>query len=341
MTNDVMPLGDNQPLVSAIIIFLNEELYLTEAIESVLKQTYSNWELLLVDDGSTDDSTAIARKYAEKYNNIRYLEHPEHQNLGMSASRNLGINHAKGKYISPLDGDDIWVANKLTEQVQILEAHPEAHMVYGPLYRWYSWNGNPEDAAKEDLYGFGADGTHPYSDSLVEAPKILTLFLKDEFFIPGGILVKREAINRVGGYEESFRGMYEDTIVLAKICLRSTVYVSSQCWYKYRMHPEACTHVSWLKGENNAAEAIYLDWLEDYLTQEGVDEPQIWQALRKTKWRCHHPKLYSAIREILHPVSSTKKLVKAIGRKILPNLLRQKLKQQWQDYKYSLSARRY
>ena len=316
--------NDNQPLVSAIIIFLDEELYLTEAIESVLEQTYSNCELLLVDDGSTDGSTAIAKSYAERYNNIRYLEHPEHQNRGMSASRNLGINHAVGKYISPLDGDDVWVANKLTEQVQILESYPEADMVYGPLYRWYSWNGNPEDVAKEDLYGFGADGTHPHSDSLVKAPAILTLFLKDEFFIPGGILVKREVINQVGGYEESFRGMYEDTIVLAKICLRSTVFVSSQCWYKYRMHPEACTHVSWLKGEDNAAEILYLDWIENYLTQEGVSDPQIWQALRKTKWRSHNPRLYHIVDKIRHPVASTKELLKAIGRKILPHLLRQK-----------------
>ena len=314
--------NNKQPLVSAIIIFLNEELYLTEAIESVLAQTYDNWELLLVDDGSTDGSTAISRQYADRYPNIRYLEHPQHQNLGMSASRNLGINNAQGKYVSPLDGDDVWVANKLTEQVEILESHSEADLVYGPLYRWYSWNGNPEDVAKEDLYGFGAEGVHPYSDSLVKAPAILTLFLTDEFFIPGGILVKREVVNRVGGYEASFRGMYEDTIVLAKICLKSAVYVSSKCWYKYRMHPEACTHVSWLKGEDNAAEARYLDWIESYLTQEGVSDPQIWQALRKTKWRCHNSRLYSLLQKIRHPVSSTKELMKAVGRKVLPNSLR-------------------
>ena len=70
---------DNQPLVSAIIIFFNEERYLTEAIESVLGQTYDNWELLLVDDGSTDGSTAIAKSYADRHNNVRYLEHRNHQ----------------------------------------------------------------------------------------------------------------------------------------------------------------------------------------------------------------------------------------------------------------------
>ena len=325
--------NDNQPLVSAIIIFLNEERFLTEAIESVLAQTYDNWELLLVDDGSTDGSMAIAQKYAAQYpDKIRYLTHPNRQNLGMSASRNLGINNARGKYISPLDGDDVWVASKLTEQVQILESHPEADMVYGPLHRWYSWNGNPEDVKREDLFGFGKDGIHPYSDSLVEAPKLLTLFLKDDFYIPGGILLKREVVHRVGGCENEFRGMYEDTVVLVKICLNSTVYVSSKSWYKYRMHPESCTHVSWLKGEDYAAETRYIDWVENYLTKQGVSDPQLWRQLRQTKWRYYHPRLHRLANKVRHPVASSKELVLMMGRKVLPSQVRQQLKQ-WQGYK--------
>lgn len=332
---------NNQPLVSAIIIFLNEEQFLPEAVDSVLAQTYHNWELLLVDDGSTDGSSAIARQYAAQYpDKIRYLEHENHQNRGMSASRNLGIAEAKGKYIAHLDGDDIWVAHKLKEQVQILESHPEAALVYGPLHRWYTWNGNPEDVAREDFFGFGIDGVHPYSDSLVSAPKILTLFLKDGFFIPGGILVRREIVNQVGGGEEDFRGMYEDTVVLVKICLTSAVYVSSQCWYKYRMHSEACTHVSWLQGEDNKAETRYLDWVENYLTQQGCQEREVWKALRQSQWRFRHPRLHLLLDKIRHPTASTKELVKIIGRKTLPSSLHNRLKKQWQTYKYSLAPKR-
>src|ERR687889_2435319 len=94
----------SKPLVSSIIIFLNRERFIQEAIESVFAQTYDNWELLLVDDGSTDGSTQIALRYAERYpEKVRYLEHPGHQNSGMSASRNLGIRYAKGEYIAFLD----------------------------------------------------------------------------------------------------------------------------------------------------------------------------------------------------------------------------------------------
>ncbi|TKB70433.1 MAG: glycosyltransferase family 2 protein [Nitrospira sp.] len=98
---------ESQPLISAIIIFLNGEAFMREAIESVFAQTYRNWELLLVDDGSTDQSAEIAKEYAERYaGKVTYLEHPGHWNLGMSAARNLGIKAAKGKYIAFLDCDD-------------------------------------------------------------------------------------------------------------------------------------------------------------------------------------------------------------------------------------------
>jgi glycosyltransferase involved in cell wall biosynthesis len=77
---------NSQPLVSAIIIFLNEEKFLEEAINSVIEQTYTNWELLLVGDGSTDDSAVIAGTYTKTWKDkIKYLQHENHGNRGMSA----------------------------------------------------------------------------------------------------------------------------------------------------------------------------------------------------------------------------------------------------------------
>ena len=103
----------NASLVSVIIIFFNEARFLRQAIESVLVQTYDDWELLLVDDGSSDDSTAIARAYAALCpGKVIYLEHRDHQNRGASPSRNLGISHSRGDYIAFLDADDIWLPHK-------------------------------------------------------------------------------------------------------------------------------------------------------------------------------------------------------------------------------------
>src|SRR5271154_2347778 len=105
------------PLVSTIIIFLNAEKFLAEAVESVLAQTYPTWELWLVDDGSTDDSSRIARDYATRHAaRIHYLEHPGHENRGKSASRNLGLRHSRGSYVALLDADDVWLPGKLTNQ---------------------------------------------------------------------------------------------------------------------------------------------------------------------------------------------------------------------------------
>ena len=80
-----------QPLVSVIMIFLNEERFIGEAIDSVFAQTYPKWELILVDDGSSDRSSEIARSIAARHpGQVRYIDHPGHSNLGMSASRNAG-----------------------------------------------------------------------------------------------------------------------------------------------------------------------------------------------------------------------------------------------------------
>jgi glycosyltransferase involved in cell wall biosynthesis len=88
----------------------------------VLAQTYDSWELMLVDDGSADGSTDIALRYAKQYpKKVRYFEHDGHQNRGASASRNLGISHAKGHYVAFLDADDVWLPHKLEQQVAVID----------------------------------------------------------------------------------------------------------------------------------------------------------------------------------------------------------------------------
>src|SRR6266545_8317921 len=100
--------SDESPLVSTVMIFLDAEPFLEEAIDSVFVQTYRHWELLLVDDGSTDGSSDIAKRYAREHpGRVRYLEHPGHENRGTSASRNLGVRHSRGELVALLDADDV------------------------------------------------------------------------------------------------------------------------------------------------------------------------------------------------------------------------------------------
>jgi glycosyltransferase involved in cell wall biosynthesis len=266
------------PLVSVITIFLDEERYLEEAIGSVLAQSFGDWELLLVDDGSTDASTELARRYAGQHpERVRYLEHPGHANRGMSASRNLGLEHARGRYVSYLDGDDVWLPTKLEEQVELLEAHPEAMMVFGPLEIWQSWDGSGDDYQ----YGLRPGERHPFADRLVHPPELLCLFLEREDLVPGGVLLERAVLERTGGSEDEFRNAYEDAVIHTKICLRWPVYVAGRSWYRYRQHPRSYSKLANARGPLDEGREAFVNWVESYLRREGVDDPRIWRSLER------------------------------------------------------------
>jgi len=297
-----------KPLISGIMIFLNGEKFILEAIASVLAQTYNNWELLLVDDGSTDNSSAIARSYADKYPEIRYLEHPNHQNRGMSASRNLGIRNAKGDYIAFLDADDIWLPQKLEKQIAILQSHPQAGMVYGATQMWYSWTGNPEDMTRDRYRQLGVK-----PDTLIQPPTLLPIFSRTQGESPAtcGVLIKREVIEAVGGLEESFRAMYEDQAFFAKICLKYPVFIESGCWDKYRQHPDSTCNVALQTGEYNITDmspsyANYLNWLEGYLIKEKLVNTEVWQALQNVLFSVRHPLIYRIYRRIKRIIQKMK-----------------------------------
>src|SRR5262249_36911577 len=140
----------SRPLVSVVVIFYNCDGFLAEAIDSILAQTYDNWELLLCDDGSTDGGTDRARRYAARFpDKIRHLEHPGHSNKGMSATRNLGISQARGELVTFLDGDDVYLPERLARHVEMFERYPQADVVQSPRELWHSWRG--EDGPADTL----------------------------------------------------------------------------------------------------------------------------------------------------------------------------------------------
>jgi len=109
----------NMKQVSVIIPLYGVEKYVFATVQSVLAQTYENFELILVDDGSPDCSVEICRRFTDP--RIKILRQ---ENQGPAAARNLGIRHAKGDYIAFLDGDDLWLPNKLTKHIEHLESSP-------------------------------------------------------------------------------------------------------------------------------------------------------------------------------------------------------------------------
>lgn len=280
------------PLVSVIIIFLNGEDFIQEAIESVFSQTYITWELLLVDDGSKDASSMIARRYAEELpDKVRYLHHSSYQNLGKPASRNAGITAARGEYIAFLDADDVWLPQKLERQVAILESHPEAALVYGLDQFWYSWTGDSEASERDFVHPLGVQ-----PNLVINPPLLFRPFLTGQVITPTptGILVRRAAFERVGGFEESFRGIYniyEDQAFYAKLCLELPVIAMDECWDRYRQHPNSSCAVALRMGHHRAAREFFLNWLKGYLQEQEVRDPRIWMALQVELWKHRHPRM--------------------------------------------------
>jgi glycosyltransferase involved in cell wall biosynthesis len=207
----------------------------------------------------------------------------------MSATRNLGIRNAKGEYIALLDSDDVWFPHKLEQQVAILDSQPEAAMVYGPSLKWYSWTGNPEDMQRDTQYELGVQ-----PNTLVKSPTLLTLSLRGKVNTPcpSNILFRRELIERVGGFEENFRSMYqlyEDQAFLAKVHLNESVFVASECWDKYRKHPDSCVAAVRKAGQADSVRLFFLNWLEKYLSEQGIKDTEVWKALQKALWPYRHP----------------------------------------------------
>ena len=181
---------EKQPLVSVIIPCYNGEKFIGEAIESVINQTYKNWELIIVDDGSTDNSKIIIKQYCSD-ERIRYIQHKK--NKGIPATRNTGIKASKGEYIALLDQDDKWVYDKLTVQLkEFNKTGPEIGLLFGNIK---VFNSEKNEIKK-------ADSLKIKLEQLNRQEIIKLLFFNN--FIPSiTVMFKRECIKEVGSFDEN------------------------------------------------------------------------------------------------------------------------------------------
>ncbi|WP_160112727.1 glycosyltransferase family A protein [Mycobacterium sp. 3519A] len=276
--------------MSVVLIFLNQERFIEEAVQSVRSQTLTNWELILVDDGSTDRSTTIARGLAAKDERIHYIDHVRHENQGMSASRNLGVAHATSPYLAFLDADDVWVSCKLAEQVELLDSNPEVAMVYGAMLYWRSWN--PSASRLDNLVL-----TAGLADRRLDPPEG-ALAVKPLGCGPTGgmdVLVRRSAFDAVGGFEERFRGLFEDQAFFLKVSLRFPIYISSRNWLLYRQH--GGSYNAQIKPrEYWRQRGIFLDWLEE--DDQRIADSRVEAAFRRARRQFIYRRLAAPLQEV-------------------------------------------
>lgn len=179
------------PLVSVVIPAYNATAYVREAVESALQQTYKNIEIIVVDDGSTDNLRETLASYV-KQGMVRYLYQ---KNKGLSAARNTGIREARGEYIALLDADDMFLPNKIEKQVAFLTAHPECDVCYCDL--WHFYEGEEGKMLKLNYTYYSGSEVFPH-------------LLKKNFINPLTTVFRKSIFERFGYFDESIRHYAED-----------------------------------------------------------------------------------------------------------------------------------
>ena len=301
------------PVVSIVTPFFNAERFIEETIESVFAQTYDNWELLLIDDGSTDRSTEIVLKYVKQYpEKVRYFEHEGHQNRGSSAARNLGIHHARGDYIAFLDSDDVWLKEKLKKQITILESSSRTSVVFGNTERWHSWTGNAGNPQGDFIPDLGLKHNFLY-----EPPALLVPLLRRTVPVTSSFLVRRSAIAKTGGFEEAFRGLFDDQVFFIKLFAQVPVFVSGMCLERYRHHPDSCCRVAEKIGNIDSVRFDFLNWVEQYFSEHSEAGAEARKVLKRELMPYKHPMLYYWIRKRDNLALLTSETVNKTKRRIM------------------------
>ncbi|HEU5399873.1 MAG TPA: glycosyltransferase family A protein [Terriglobales bacterium] len=284
------------PAISIIVPYFNPGDFLREAIESVIAQTFTDWELLLVNDGSTDAGERIAAEFAARDPRIQTITHPDRKNHGLPATRNLGLRHARAEFVALLDADDVWMPQKLSQQVELARAHPDAVMVFGRSLFWHSWN--PIDREADSVPELAP------GDCLYPPPELWKLcypFGKFGAPCPSDLFIRRSALEAVGGFEESFDHRYpthEDIALLSKIFLTFPVYVSTQCWDRYRRHDQSIWSRAMQDGSDERSRQFFCEWTRVYLQEHKIIDREVWTLFDKLTWRYRHPALHRAMRAI-------------------------------------------
>ncbi|MDX9744256.1 MAG: glycosyltransferase [Arcobacteraceae bacterium] len=220
---------NKQPLVSVIMNCYNSDKYLNEAIDSVIVQTYQNWEIIFWDNQSTDKSADIVRSYNDE--RIKYFYAPKHTLLG--EARNLAIDKAKGEWFGILDCDDVWYSNKL--EVQLKNVSDDIGMIYSRAEFLIEGNGSNSYMAKSIKKSY-----YPKRKKLPSGD-IFSELLYDCFIPLPSVLIKKSLFIKVGGIDGSLK-VAEDYDIFLKIAHLFKVKSDDMILCKYRVHDNNLSH---------------------------------------------------------------------------------------------------
>lgn len=191
-----MSSNPSQPLVSVVVPSYNYGHLVRETLDSLAAQTYAAWECVVVDDGSTDDTEAVVKAYAETEPRVRYVRQ---ENARQAAARNNGIRHSSGDYFQFLDADDLIEPRKFERQVEYLEGHPDVDIVYSGV-RYFSAEAGGE-LSHSRLYSVWDDGRPWMPEVSGRGRVLLERLLRNNIMVVNSPLVRRRVVEAVGEFD--------------------------------------------------------------------------------------------------------------------------------------------
>jgi glycosyltransferase involved in cell wall biosynthesis len=241
----------DRPLISVLLPFYNSERYLETAIESILNQTYRHFELLLLDDGSTDCSFVIAQKYVLRDPRVQFYHHP---NMGLCRTLQKGVGLAKGKYIARMDGDDIAAPKRFELQVEYLEQHSDC-VALGTALTVIDPDGDVlctpaitqehDQIVQELLEWKGARICHPT------------------------VMMRTDAVRKAGGYTQEYH--FEDVDLFLKLAKHGRLANLPERLLQYRWHIGSISHTRNQVRIGEIKQQIYQRAIADLQLSPGDD----------------------------------------------------------------------
>jgi len=265
--------------VSIITPVYNTEKYLEEAIRSVLRQNYSNFELIIIfDDGSTDNSLNIAREFARQDKRVTVITLKE--NRGFAVARNEGLRRAKGEFITCMDSDDIMLPDAIKTRVEFLNSHPEVDLVFGKIHKVIDKEGNPiENAFSEEIEQFNRKKK---DNKFYEKVKKLELWVLG---VDVTSIFRRKLLFQTGYYEESLLAS-ADKDFFFRIFRRSNPAFVPEPIILYRLHESNLSGMldkatrEWVRRPENTAQIRYLEEILRHHRREIKEPKKVFSGVR-------------------------------------------------------------
>ncbi|MBN47224.1 MULTISPECIES: glycosyltransferase [unclassified Methylophaga] len=224
--------------ISVVMTVYNGSTYLREAVESILNQTYKNYEFIIIDDGSIDNSSEIIKEYAQNDKRIKLISRP---NKGIAETLNEGVTIASGKYIAIMDQDDISLSNRFENQVNFLDKNPD-YVAVGTFPELIGPEGDRISCLFQITGHENIDNEHMKG--------------KGGAIMHSSVMIRKESLMKISGYKKEYNQAADFDMFLRLAEIGKLENISEVC-FLHRVHPDSAGNSARAQQQSNAFKAVF------------------------------------------------------------------------------------